>query len=432
MASCLPAAAAPVAEEAARKPRRKRTWEAADAPASDGVATPAPAVSASVASLAHVQRVAALTGGGVSGCIGLPPGVIAPPPTGVLPAPALSGVPPSGLPPPPVPPPPLAARLLAPGGALALPAPALSREIEINQSKNKAALTRKATHEQIHQATGTTVSIRGRYKPPGDSSTDERPLYLLLSAPTVDALDKAEEQLRELMGPAPAVGDAATPAATATPAGGGSASGLHEAKVLVDLTGIPVAGSVRGKVLGPRGTYIRHIETEAGVRVQLVGGLDPILPGQQMEPLAIDITAASEAQLSMAKGLAESLIRAVRHKLLHGGGGGGMGQAAQVQPPPAHVQPLSGLPPPPPPPPGFAPMPPAYAPPAFAPPPGPYAPYAPHGPPGSYAPPASYAPVASFAPALSQFAPPSTYGGTPPPGAWAAHTPFQYHAQHPQ
>lgn len=409
------AAAAPAAEDALRKPRRKRTWEAAD--------DVPPAVSASDA-LAQARLVAERTSGMISVSAGVLPGVIAPPPT-VAPAPPTGMTPPAGLPPPPG---------LPPGPAHA-PA-VLTREIEINQSKNKAALTRKATHEQIFEATGTTVSIRGRYKPPGDTSTDERPLHLLLHAPTAEALDKAEAQLRELMGPpvsaAEAAAAAAAATATAASAAAAGAKGVFEAKVPVELGPGFSGGSVRGKVLGPRGTYIRHIETEAGVRVQLVGGHEPILPGQPVEPLTIEITAGSERQLALAKELAESLVRAVRQKLTAGGGG-------QPQPPQAYVAPQGGLPQPPPPPPGFHAPPPApgYVQQQQQPPPLPYAhPAASQGsypPPHAFAPPASYGPPASYPPSSypppsflppASFAPPSSCGSASsyfgPPSSYAA------------
>ena len=51
-------------------------------------------------------------------------------------------------------------------------------EININECRNKGQLTKKATQEEITRECGVAIRICGRYKPPGDTSTDEPPLYL--------------------------------------------------------------------------------------------------------------------------------------------------------------------------------------------------------------------------------------------------------------
>jgi hypothetical protein len=342
-----------------------------------------------------------------------------------LEAPA-AGAAPSGLAALPVPPP------FAPPFSVSMPAPAppsvLSREIEINNCRNKATLTRKATHEQIREETGTVVMIRGRYKPPGDTSTDERPLHLLLQASSEAELEKAEERIRELMGPVLTPQPDAATGAAASASGHESAArgGLLECKVPVEVDPVH-AGNVRGKVLGPRGSYIRHIEAEAGVRVQVTGGhggmaslLDGPAGAAQMEPLFIEITAPTEAQLQLARGLAESLVRSVKQRLAQPGpagctpphpGAAGMYGGAPMPP----LLPQAGLPPPPPAPPGFAPPPGvhAHAPPPPPPPPVSSAyPSARGYPPPSFPPP--YAPPSSYPPTSSPYAPPACYGSHAP------------------
>jgi hypothetical protein len=295
------------------------------------------------------------------------------------------------------------------------PAPAVStRELEINNARNKATLTRKATHEHILAETGTTVMIRGRYKPPGDTSTDERPLHLLLQARSVDALDQAEAALRELMGPMPADGaDGAAADGGAREPAAAALSGPLVELVEVDVDAV-FQGHVRGKVLGPRGTYIRHIETEAGVRVQLVGGHFPSQPGMVSEKLFIEITAATDAQLKLARGLAESLVRSVKQRLAQGTGvpplqqqssgasGGSAGQSGC-----ASALPLAGLPQPPPPPPGCATGPPSSA---FAPP----ASYGASSGHGDGPPRAAHAPQPPPLPPAPHFAPPQPQLYAPP------------------
>ena len=68
---------------------------------------------------------------------------------------------------------------MAAGGGLAGDASTKETlEININDCSNKGQLTKKATQEDISRATGVSIRICGRYKPPGDTSTDDPPLYL--------------------------------------------------------------------------------------------------------------------------------------------------------------------------------------------------------------------------------------------------------------
>ncbi|EOD34647.1 hypothetical protein EMIHUDRAFT_228400 [Emiliania huxleyi CCMP1516] len=142
-------------------------------------------------------------------------------------------------------------------------------DIDINDCKTKGALTRKQTHEEVTSQTGASIVIRGRYKPPGDTSTDERPLHLHLEADTQEAIERAEAILRELMGPPP------------EPA--------------------------------PGGAYLKHIQERSGCRVQLSGkGCSTVDGGLDTRPLHISISAPSPEALELGRTLAESLVKAVR------------------------------------------------------------------------------------------------------------------------
>ena len=76
----------------------------------------------------------------------------------------------------------------------------LALDIDINQSSNKAALTKRETQDEIRRTTGVTILVRGRFKPPGDTS-EERPLHLHLEASSQEALDEARAMITEMMGP---------------------------------------------------------------------------------------------------------------------------------------------------------------------------------------------------------------------------------------
>lgn len=320
-ASDAPAAAerTQAAPAEAQRQRRKRRWE--DAPQDTSGPSAAPPTGATSADdiIARAKAVAAQKSAEFSGMLGFP---AAP----QVPLPAVNGV-------------------VAPAGS-----GQLTREVDINSCRNKAHLTRKATHEEICDATGVVVMIRGRYKPPGDTSTDERPLHLLLQGPTSEALDRAEERIRAIMGPASTDQTEAASGTAAPSAEPQQVTGPVECQVPVEVEGHH-AGSVRGKVLGPRGSHIRYIEAQSGARVQLTGGvMGP--PGQQPDStLVITITAPTEAQLTMAKNLSESLVKNVKAKLAT------MPVAPPAQQPyghPGYPPSFGGLPPPPLPPQGYA------------------------------------------------------------------------------
>ena len=74
-------------------------------------------------------------------------------------------------------------------------------EININDCRNKGMLTKKATQDDIQTTCNVSVRIGGRYKPPGDTSTDDQPLHLKVEADTPEDLVAAEEMIREMMGP---------------------------------------------------------------------------------------------------------------------------------------------------------------------------------------------------------------------------------------
>jgi len=213
-------------------------------------------------------------------------------------------------------------------------------DIDINDSSKKGQLTKKQTQEDISKSTGVIILIRGRYKPPGDITTEERPLHLHLQAKTQEALDMAEAAIRDIMGPSTVapVGTASAnplppppppstfvpgqPTATAPsprPIGAGglppsSAPPMHTCTIEAGVD--PAAGyQVRGKLLGPKGSYLKHIQDQTGVRVQLSGkGSGNLLPdGNEADhPLSLCLNAQTAEQLEVAKQLAEHLIKAVK------------------------------------------------------------------------------------------------------------------------
>jgi hypothetical protein len=74
----------------------------------------------------------------------------------------------------------------------------LSMEININNSPHRALLTSFETHHAIWQRSGATVSLLGRYAPPGAIATD-RPLHIVIAAARQDSLTAAVDILNHVL-----------------------------------------------------------------------------------------------------------------------------------------------------------------------------------------------------------------------------------------
>ncbi|KAL6052929.1 putative myelin transcription factor 1-like protein (Fragment), variant 2 [Balamuthia mandrillaris] len=282
------------------------------------------------------------------------------------------------------------------------------KEIEINNCSAavRYRLTKGDTHKEIHEATGATVTTRGRYIPPSESAgPDERPLFLRITAPTEAQLEAAVNSIETMMQPQSFHKER---------------PGTLSAKVMVEIDPDPSFNLV-GKIIGPKGAFVKHIESTSKARVQLKGRgrLDqkgaPSDDKDSEEPMHLLLMASSQEELDAAKKLAEDLIKHVREDYEE------FKSRRTPKPPPylpAAAPPFYPPPPPGPypshhqPPPPHSPLP--HAPPpytaVFPPPyyPPPYA-YAPYGtPPGQGYPPYPPYPVPSHPQSNSQLSSAST------------------------
>jgi hypothetical protein len=163
-------------------------------------------------------------------------------------------------------------------------------EIEINHCRPdiRYYLTKGTTHEEIFKETGATISSKGRYKPPGDTS-DERALYLLVSADKKEAVDKAEAKIREIM-----------------------SRGIERpqitAKVFVGLDNAESAFGLIPRLLGKQGANVKYIATESNVKITLKGPGTEYETSGEDEPLHFYIVATAQKNLDTAKSLVENLI----------------------------------------------------------------------------------------------------------------------------
>ncbi|EDR14518.1 uncharacterized protein LACBIDRAFT_305185 [Laccaria bicolor S238N-H82] len=77
---------------------------------------------------------------------------------------------------------------------------AYSKDIDINDVRNRYMLTRGSTQTEIHEETGASVSTKGVWYPDRSKATEkDPPLYLHVAAATPEILQKALDKIDELM-----------------------------------------------------------------------------------------------------------------------------------------------------------------------------------------------------------------------------------------
>lgn len=239
-----------------------------------------------------------------------------------------------------------ASRINASSGAPIATGPAApdrpSREVEINDAPNRRHAI--ANIKTIESRSGASLVTRGKYYAPGapgpaggaDASPDERKLFLLVTAETEGAVEKACEVLASYLAP-----NAATN------------SGVD--RVWCDMDASTAPGfDVVDRLAGVAGEYLMYIEKETGASVCLGGR--GTTPGFVRENLHVAIRAPNARANSHARKLATSLIQAVQPifneyrskyfpNLQRGGGGGrgrgsmgGAGMGGMQRPPPPGMQ----------------------------------------------------------------------------------------------
>ncbi|KAG2184994.1 hypothetical protein INT43_000907, partial [Umbelopsis isabellina] len=184
------------------------------------------------------------------------------------------------------------------------------KDIPINDIKNRYMLTRGATQTMIQQETGADVTTRGKYYPDKNLATErDPPLFLHITATTKEVLDAAVAKIQEMIDQ----GVMPTPPAPITRAP--PQRTFLEHKVPVGIEGAPHF-NIRAKIIGPQGSYVKHIQSETGARVQLKGrgsGFVESATGVEAdEPLYMHITCARQDGLDKAAKLSEDLLKTVK------------------------------------------------------------------------------------------------------------------------
>lgn len=248
-------------------------------------------------------------------------------------------------------------------------------EVEINDAPISARnmLTRGHTQDEVNKYSGAAVSTRGRYMSFEDRAKNnmgERPLYLHVQASTKEAIDLAVQRIQEIIQQhvktVTVPGGKLTKVVTTVQNSSGVtftppplmslntspvSTGLHfvQDKVFVGLEHVPVAFSVREKLLGPGASYLHHIRAETGGTVTLRGKgsgfIEPTSGREAFEPLHIHITHPKPEGLQAAKELAANLIQTVQQEFAQWQQQQTLAAAFAIQPSTVTLQanPVSGL-----------------------------------------------------------------------------------------
>ncbi|KAF8916141.1 hypothetical protein CPB85DRAFT_1216939 [Mucidula mucida] len=184
------------------------------------------------------------------------------------------------------------------------------KDIDINDVRNRYVLTKGSTQQEIHDATGASISTKGTWYPDRSKATEkDPPLYLHVTAASQEVLDKAVNMINEYI--ALDLGSLVEDKKDRLR----EKRKWPEEKLPVGLDSIRNF-HIRAKVVGPQGQFVKYIQQETGTRVQVKGlgsaFLEPETGRESEEPLYIHITGPEEGQVARAKVLTEDLLLVVR------------------------------------------------------------------------------------------------------------------------
>ncbi|KAL7420044.1 hypothetical protein Q5752_005009 [Cryptotrichosporon argae] len=216
------------------------------------------------------------------------------------------------------------------------------KDIEVNDLRNRYALTRATTITQIQDETGASVQVKGVWAPdrtrlpPG-----QMPLYLHIAATSQIVLDAAVQKVNDLINQelGPLIDDRTLIARNRALGLPPPAEVMQRGRQKWPEDKLPIGleslrnFNVRAKIVGPGGMFMKYIQAETGSRVQIKGrgsGFMESDTGRESdEPMHIGISAPTEDQVKRARILAEDLLVVLRieyDKARGGPGGGGVYQ----------------------------------------------------------------------------------------------------------
>lgn len=185
-----------------------------------------------------------------------------------------------------------------------------THDIEINDHRNRYLLTKRQTQEELRNETGARVYTRGTWYPDRSKARPgEPPLYLHVTSDTRESLDRCVARINNLM-----VQDLPPLLDDRLHRGERGANGWPEAMVPITLE--PLRNfNVRAKIVGPTGLFVKYIQHETRVRVQIKGKGSGYLEsdsGRELEQtMHIHLSGPEATQVHRAKLMAMDLVEAV-------------------------------------------------------------------------------------------------------------------------
>ena len=186
------------------------------------------------------------------------------------------------------------------------------RKVEINDAPTTARniLTRGSMQKDMGVKTGASVCTKGRYYTPDELAKrgpdDDPPLYLELSAAEASQLDAGVQMINEILND--------TPLPDPRPLSKQQVDGWHVKRVYVNIDDPAPGFSVIGKLLGPKGAYVKHVTNTSGARLDLKGRGSRQQTGEPSadEPMFFEISSRTERSVEQAFKLCTDLVETVR------------------------------------------------------------------------------------------------------------------------
>ncbi|PFH61435.1 hypothetical protein XA68_17421 [Ophiocordyceps unilateralis] len=196
------------------------------------------------------------------------------------------------------------------------------KDIEVNDLRNRYVLTKSSTQRMIKEQTGADVTTRGSYYPNKNMATAANPpLHLHVTSTTKEGLEAAVAKIQEyIQQELPQLvderrfrrRDQEQPHVERDEYGRRK---WPEEKVFVDLEPLP-GFNLRAQIVGSGGSYVKHIQSETGCRVQIKGrgsGYLEVATNRECdEEMFLHVTGPDPRMVERGKELCEDLMTNVR------------------------------------------------------------------------------------------------------------------------
>ncbi|KAF4512371.1 hypothetical protein G6O67_001521 [Ophiocordyceps sinensis] len=197
------------------------------------------------------------------------------------------------------------------------------KDIEVNDLRNRYILTKISNQQMIKAETGADITNRGSYYPNKNMATAASPpLYLHITSTTKEGLEAAVAKVEELIQQElPQLVDERRfrrrdqeqqPQVERDEYGRRK---WPEEKIPVGLEPVP-GFNLRAQIVGSGGSYVKHIQSETGCRVQIKGlgsgYLENATNRESEEEMFLHVTGPDPDMVAKGKELCEDLVANVK------------------------------------------------------------------------------------------------------------------------